>query len=72
MKHFFKKLLALIEVAIIIGFFVYIFFLAATDQWIKLARFSFFIGFGGIIAILEIPQVIIWRLKKIIKENDFD
>ena len=72
MKHFFKKLWGLFVLGCIIWILGNIFFLAATDQWAKLAKFAFFLAFGGIISHLEIIEFIIWRLKKIIKYNDFD
>ena len=72
MKNLFKKLLVLFEISLILWIFFYAAYLVYIEDWLKLIKHSIycFIGFG--IAFFEIPEVIMWKLKKVFKYNDFD
>jgi len=72
MKKFFNKTFDLLITACLIYMLVRIFYLAVTDQWISLAKYSFFLAFGGFLAKFEIIEFICWRLRKIITNKDFD
>lgn len=72
MKRFVKKTYQILFLGLVVWTLLFILYLAWTDQWLRLLKYCFIILFTFFCSFYEIPGMILWIFKKILKNNDFN
>lgn len=68
MKKYWELFKAMLATVLLIYLFFSVVFFAYQRRWEELAQFLVYAGVGLVLEHWEIPETLIWKFKKVIKE----